>query len=340
MLDFRGRRLIRAVANGAILERSAVTDGHPVIPARLLHTGENELDFWFVADIAPAGASIIRSHDPTDGSDYLYTLLVPSDANQLFPCFDQPDLKARVPLALTRRPAGRAVANGPVATADTARGRITTSFAETEPISTYLIAFAAGPWHRVSSTEGGRTINAYVRRSRAEEADLDTAARAQPARARLAGALLRPALPVREARLRARARRSPSAAWSTRAPSSTTRTASSSASRPRCRTGSGRRATIYHEVAHQWFGDLVTMRWFDDLWLKEGFATYMAAKALADAGAHGGRVEDLLPAQQAARPTRVDETAGTTPVWQELEQPRPGQEQLRRDRLQQGARRS
>ena len=79
----------------------------------------------------------------------------------------------------------------------------------------------------------------------------------------------------------------------------------------------GRYSTILHEVAHQWFGDLVTMKWFDDLWLKEGFATYMAAKAL----------DDLEPASQAwktfylaNKPAAygVDQTAGTTPLWQSL----------------------
>ena len=100
IIDFRGRRLTRAVANGRPIPAGTAANGHILIPARLLRVGQNQLDFAFVADIAPSGASIIRSHDPTDGSDYLYTLLVPADANQLFPSFDQPDLKARVRLTL------------------------------------------------------------------------------------------------------------------------------------------------------------------------------------------------------------------------------------------------
>src|SRR6185312_6240097 len=174
ILDFRGRRLTRAVANGHVIPAGAAANGHILVPARLLLAGDNLLAFDFVADIAPTGASIIRAHDPTDGSDYLYTLLVPSDANQLFPCFDQPDLKARVRLTLTAPAAWSVVGNGSAASVDSAGQSITTRFAETKPISTYLIAFAAGPWHRASTTHHGRTITAYVRRSRAAEADLDT----------------------------------------------------------------------------------------------------------------------------------------------------------------------
>src|SRR5262249_16179991 len=76
-------------------------------------------------------------------------------------------------------------------------------------------------------------------------------------------------------------------------------------------------STILHEVAHQWFGDLVTMRWFDDLWLKEGFATFMAAKALAeiDPGADAWKTFYLANKPPAYA---VDQTAGTRPLWQEL----------------------
>jgi aminopeptidase N len=79
----------------------------------------------------------------------------------------------------------------------------------------------------------------------------------------------------------------------------------------------GREATIYHEVAHQWFGDFATMRWFDDLWLKEGFATYIAAVMQSDLtpGANAWKTFYLRnkPAAYA-----VDASRGTTPVWQQL----------------------
>ena len=316
ILDFRGRRLTGAAANSRPLPPGAADGAHIRVPAALLVAGDNTLEFGFVADIAPSGASIIRIHDAADGGDYLYTLLVPADANQLFPCFDQPDLKARVRLALTATDGWTVIANGPVVSADTGPDRTTTRFAETSPISTYLIAFAAGPWRRVTSTVGGRTINAYVRRSRAAEADLDSVLAlnhraldwmehyfARPFPFAKFDFVLAPAFPFggmehpgavfyNEDRFIFR-------------------------ERPTLPRRLGRFSVILHEVAHQWFGDLVTMRWFDDLWLKEGFATFMAAEALEEidpaAGAWKTFYLDNKPAAYA-----VDRTLGTRPLWQEL----------------------
>lgn len=315
-LDFRGRRLGAVVINGTPVASPIFNGAHLAIPAASLKRGINTVRIDFVADITPAGASIIRSTDRTDGSDYLYTLLVPADANQLFPCFDQPDLKARVTFSLRAPRAWAVVANGSLARSDTADAVLTHHFAETQPLSTYLIAFAAGPWHRASSTVNGRTINIFVRGSRAREADLDTLLalnhRAlgwmeryfdRPYPFEKYDFVLAPAFPFggmehpgavfyNEDRFIFR-------------------------ERPTLPRVLGRYSTILHEVAHQWFGDLVTMRWFDDLWLKEGFATYMAAKAL----------NDLEPSSQAwktfylgNKPSAygVDQTTGTTPLWQSL----------------------
>jgi aminopeptidase N len=315
IVDFRGRRLLGAVANGFVLPASAANNAHIRIPAAMLG-GENTVVFRFVADIAAAGASIIRFHDQTDGADYIYTLLVPADANQLFPCFDQPDLKARLTLTLTVPGGWVALGNGPLASADTSHGHVTNYFAETRPLSTYQMAFAAGPWATATATARGRTITAYVRRSRAREADLDTLLAAnrraltwmeayfgRPYPFAKFAFLLAPAFPFggmehpgaifyNEDRFIFR-------------------------ERPTLPRRLARLSTILHEVAHMWFGDLVTMRWFDDLWLKEGFATYMAAKALADLDSTSGAWKTFYLANKPAA-YAVDQTDGTTPLWQAL----------------------
>ncbi len=93
--DFRGQALTELRANGDAVRDFEWKNGHVRIPGHHLRAGENVVEARFSTRIAPAGAAIIRFDDRSDGSTYLYTLLVPSDANLLFPCFDQPDLKAR-----------------------------------------------------------------------------------------------------------------------------------------------------------------------------------------------------------------------------------------------------
>ena len=320
VLDFRGPRLTRASANGrplAGLPGYAWDGAHVRVPASALRAGENVLTFDAAALVAPSGASVIRYRDAADGADYLYTLLVPSDAHALFPCFDQPDLKARVALALDVPAGWTAVANG--ATTDSALGAggaRAFRFAETAPISTYLVAFAAGPWRAVARTASGRTMTLYVRRSRAAEAEADSILDANGrALAWLGGyfarpyafgkfdVVLAPAFPFG-------GMEHPGAVFYNE-DSFVFR------ERPTAPQRLARTATIYHEVAHQWFGDLVTMRWFDDLWLKEGFATYMAAKVQADLdpASEAWKTFYLRNAPPAAA---VDASLGTTPVYQPL----------------------
>ena len=106
VLDFRGRP--SSAPSRTVRDRPI--DGHrTAIPSSLpvcFDTVRTSSTSASSPTSRPSGASIIRSHDATDGSDYLYTLLVPADASQLFPCFDQPDLKARVRLSLTTPPRG------------------------------------------------------------------------------------------------------------------------------------------------------------------------------------------------------------------------------------------
>lgn len=315
VLDFRGPSLGTVVVNGEAVADGEWRNGHLRIPARHLRDGENTVAADFTARIAPAGASIIRFNDATDGGTYLYTLLVPADANQLFPSFDQPDLKARFRYRITAPREWQVLANGP-GRREEAGGAARWTFDETEPISTYLAAFAAGPWRTWPSDAGDRPITLYARASRAGEVDADTLIavnrRAIQWLERFFGVdfpftkydmLLAPAFPFggmehvgavfynentfifREA--------------------------------PTLGQQISRKSTIYHEVAHQWFGDLVTMVWFDDLWLKEGFSTYMAAR-MQDELDPGSEAWKTFYLRNKPLAYATDQTGGTTPVWQAL----------------------
>jgi len=316
ILDFRGALHGRVRANGRVLPNVEYNGAHIRIPASAVHVGVNRLDFDFATPIAAAGASIIRVKDPSDSATYLYTLLVPSDANLLFPCFDQPDLKAKVTLTLTTPFGWTAVANGAkLRTESTSRGLVTT-FRETESISTYLIAFAAGPWVELQARGSRKPITLYARKSRLADIDADSIILANDRAAswleqyfatpfpfQKLDVVLAPAFPFggmehpgaifySEERFVFR-------------------------ERPTLPQRLGRTATIYHEVAHQWFGDLVTMEWFDDLWLKEGFATYMAAK-MQDALDPASEAWKTFYLRNKPVAYAVDASEGTTPIWQRL----------------------
>jgi hypothetical protein len=120
VLDYRGPALHEVQANGRELTDYLWRQGHVVIPARHLRAGPNTVHLAFTAAMAAAGTSIIRFVEPAEGPEqrrdtYLYTLLVPADANQLFPSFDQPDLKAVFRMELLAPPEWRVLANAPAA---------------------------------------------------------------------------------------------------------------------------------------------------------------------------------------------------------------------------------
>ncbi|MEW6690531.1 MAG: M1 family aminopeptidase, partial [Pseudomonadota bacterium] len=273
VLDWRGKAIRNLRVNGRPLP-VGVANEHLVVPARSLKPGSNTIALEFEAAVAVQGSALTRYRDREDGAEYVYSLFVPADASSVFPCFDQPDLKARFSLELEVPEGWKAISNGETEKRDGSRIR----FKPSEPISTYLFAFAAGPFEALRAE--GDPVRLYVRRSRLERAKEHAAEVLRLNREAIAyferyfarafpfpkyDLVLLPEFPyggmehagatfLNEERVLFPA--PPSAADLLR-----------------------RAQLVFHETAHQWFGDLVTMRWFDDLWLKEGFASFMAAKA-------------------------------------------------------------
>jgi aminopeptidase N len=316
LLDFRDGKLETILLNGRALS-TPLDNGHIDLPASALHEGENVVQADFASNVAPAGKPLTRFEDRDDGSEYIYTLFVPMDASMAFPCFDQPDIKGRFRLTIEAPRDWTIISNTAVRqSSDLDSARRQTVFAETRPISTYLFAFAAGEFRRVHDTPGLPGL--YVRKSQFQRAQTEgpevqeiaaqgikylSAYFAEPFPFPKYDMVLIPGF----------AYGGMEHAGSTflREESVLFRTA------PTHLDLLGRDILVLHELTHQWFGDLVTMRWFDDLWLKEGFAQYMAYQALAS----------LKPTEpiwkrfyESIKPAayEIDSTQGTTPIYQDI----------------------
>jgi aminopeptidase N len=317
-IDFREGHISKAALNGAAIGTN-LDNGHLLLSGSDLRTSDNRLVIDFTAPVAPAGKAITRYEDKDDGREYLYTLFVPMDADMAFPCFDQPDLKGNFSLEVIAPSDWTVISNS----AQSLSGAITghpgwnsVTFRETRPISTYLFAFAAGPFRNVHATPG--MPNVWVRKSQVSRAQPE-APQIQSVVAHatdfLSGYFAQPfPFPKYEMVLLpgfAYGGMEHAGATFLREESMLFRTAPTETDR------FNRAITLVHELTHQWFGDLVTMRWFDDLWLKEGFAQYMAYRALAtlepDQNVWKRFYQSIKPAAYG-----IDVTHGTTPIYQDI----------------------
>ena len=154
VLDFeQPRDHVQSVkVNDAAVE-PAFVNGHIVIPAPATKAGENSIAIGFTS-----GDEALNR-----GDDFLYTLFVPARARLAFPCFDQPDLKGRYILSLGMITGWHAVSNSPRSQYWIFGGFSREQFAETLPIPTYLLAFAAGKFQVETAERNGRTFNMYHR---------------------------------------------------------------------------------------------------------------------------------------------------------------------------------
>jgi aminopeptidase N len=316
LLDFREGTVTNLTVNGVSVPAN-MENGHIALPASAIRSGDNAVRMDFTAPVATAGKAITRFEDKDDNTEYLYTLFVPMDAEMAFPCFDQPDLKGRFHLELTAPESWTAISNTPIESqSPAAAGRRLTIFSETHPISTYLFAFAAGPFRKVHETAGLPGL--YVRQSKFKKAE-EEAPEVQQITAQgieyLSKFFAQPfPFPKYDQVLIpgfAYGGMEHAGATFLREESVLFRTA------PTHSDHLNRDILLLHELTHQWFGDFTTMRWFDDLWLKEGFAQYMAYQALASIAPNENVWKRFY---QSIKPAAysIDSTKGTTPIYQSI----------------------
>jgi aminopeptidase N len=305
VLDFeQPRDHVLDVRVGGNRVDAAFADGHVQIPASATRAGANVVAIEFIA-----GNESLNRND-----DFLYTLFVPARAHLAFPCFDQPDLKARFRLTLEIPVGWRAVGNG----AEVGSSGRAIHFAETQPLPTYLFAFAAGKFNVETAERGGRTFRMFLRETdsaairRNQDAIFDLHARALAWLEEYTGIkypwgkfdfVLIPSFQFGGMEHAGAIFYSASALM-----------LDESATENQLL---GRASVISHETAHMWFGDLVTMRWFNDVWMKEVLANFMAAKIVDPSFPKVNHpLRFLLEHYPAAY--QIDRTAGANPIRQEL----------------------
>jgi aminopeptidase N len=145
VLDFRDGSIAHVTVNGTPAE-AQTANGHLIIPGRYFTAGRNRIAVDFISGIATSGRAITRYLDRDDGAQYIYSLFVPMDASQAFPCFDQPDLKARFHLDITAPDNWTVVSNTRLeSTAPASTGFHRTDFADALGFLTVL-GKSAGLW--------------------------------------------------------------------------------------------------------------------------------------------------------------------------------------------------
>lgn len=268
--------------------RSVSLDGQPLDPAALVENrlaltglaeGPHELRVEAEMTYSHTGEGLHRFTDPVDGETYTYTQLFMEDVQRVFAAFDQPDLKAAFDLTVTAPEGWTVLANGITEQQEDGRWKAAT----TPLLSTYFVALAAGPWHSITTEHAGLPFGLHCRRSLAPYLDADAEELFEITRQCFdryhekfdepypfdsydqafvpefnAGAMENPGLVTFRDEFVYR--------------SAVTDTERQT-----------RAMVVAHEMAHMWFGDLVTLRWWDDIWLNESFAEYMGYQTLTEA---------------------------------------------------------
>ena len=306
IVDLRNTDLVRGVMCGeeSILELCTLANEHIVIPASATTKGSNAFTITFAVD----NQSLNRK------PDFLYTLLVPDRARTLFPCFDQPDMKAEYNLSLT-------LPEGWVAVSNTAVSHMegnTVVFAPTEPLSTYLFSFVAGEFFSRTYDDGNHRFTAYYRETDPKRlAQLDTIFEQVAASLEWLEEYTGIPYPFAKYDLIML----PGFQYGGMEHTGATLYNDSQmflGENPTLDEELRRMQLIAHETAHMWFGDYVTMAWFNDVWTKEIFANYFAARMTEPLFPDvNHRLNRLKTYTQAAY--NEDRTAGRTAIRQELD---------------------
>jgi aminopeptidase N len=309
-VDFKGVKgqIINLKINGQSTSVNYQKE-HLLLEPSLLHPGANTVQIEFYA-----GSAALNLNE-----DYLYTLFVPDRARTVFPCFDQPDLKARFELKLEIPKAWDVLANGSLKDSTVVKDRKTCFFSPSDKISTYLFAFAAGKFKSTNNKAGKYSAEFLYRETDPIKIkmSLDSIFTGHVDALNFLAGWTDIPYPFQKLGYVA----IPDFQFGGMEHVGAVQYKSSTLFLDEGATKDqfiARANLISHETAHMWFGDLVSINWFNDVWMKEVFANFMADKVMEKlTGTESFNLKFLTDHFPAAY--SIDRTLGANPIRQNLD---------------------
>ena len=276
-IDFIGKKLHSVKVGGQTVKDLVERKGSFDIPVASL-SSSMRIEVEYTNEFSTEGDGVMRSVDPEDGAEYIATDFEPYRAHSLFPCFDQPDLRAVYNVEVEAPKDWRVISNEVIKdTSAVGKDRVVTRFAPTQPFSTYLFFLGAGPFFEWTDKEEKLPLHIWARKSIAKHVDQENLFRTVKLGLRFFSVYFDTPYPFGKfgmvfiPEFASTGMENPGAIALTE--EKIFRGPATAGEREE------RDDLILHEMAHIWFGDLVTMKWWNDLWLNESFATYLASTA-------------------------------------------------------------
>jgi aminopeptidase N len=275
-IDSMVKKLKTVKVNGKVLSNFTQRLGSFDIPVSHL-TSNVVIEIDYSSDYSNTAGGFIRSRDPEDGSEYVYTDFEPYSAHKLFPCIDQPDLKARFSVSVLAPLDWLVIQNELIKSVEKKGVKNLTHFQTTPFISTYLFFLGAGPFYEWSESYGDLPLKLYARKSLKKYVDAEKIFSTTKKGLKFFNDYFGYPYPFSKyGQIFI-----PEFAWGgMENPGAVTLNERMIFRGPVPASMISKRDNlILHEMAHMWFGDLVTMEWWNDLWLNESFATYLSSVA-------------------------------------------------------------